>query len=150
MVSTIFCLLAFAFPASAAADAYAWRLESLRDFSTVDTRAFTGRPSLWVAFQVDCPSCDAQLRDLACLPPDVRRIAVGTRGRREALARVPRGSFAGPALLATPDFARAYALDATPTLLVVDAAGVVRRRLVGRTPCATLQTYFNPPKENRT
>ena len=121
---------------------YALKLEQVSSYSSLDTGIWRGRRSLWILLQPDCGSCKTQLRNLKCLPEDVELVAVGIKGTRPQLERAIRPTgFRGQALMATPDLMKSMP-PATPTLYIVNPAGLAVAKFQGAVACATLKSAF--------
>lgn len=122
---------------------YGWTLESLRDFSQVETASLKGRPSLWVAFQPNCSSCKRQLEQLSCLPSEIQRVALGVKGSREQLQKVLKGVKSDQMRLrASEDLTETLKMTGTPTLLVVGPQGQIKKRILGAVACEQLLLQF--------
>ena len=118
---------------------YSHRLERLDNFSQLHTNSFLGSDSLWVVFQPYCASCESQLRDLACLPTSVKKVALGYAGTRDQLSTALKFSaFDGARLVASSELEKLLNLEATPTILIVDRRGLVVNRFQGQVECRKL------------
>ncbi len=118
---------------------YDYTLERLDSFSKQDLSGLKGKVSLWVLFQPECKSCESQFNDLSCLK-DKETVAVGFWGSRENLNQVIRFSkFKGKTLMANKSFEKVAELKQTPTILILNKDGYLKKSFFEKTPCSTLK-----------
>ncbi|MFN8845458.1 MAG: hypothetical protein ACK5V3_01530 [Bdellovibrionales bacterium] len=135
---------------SAENDLYSIRLEKIKNFSSFNTQNLRGQPSLWVSFQPSCSSCKVLLNSLNCLPDNVHLLALGVGGLKKDLAHSLRPlNFQGEGVMASVDLLRKIPMFETPTILIVNTNGILKKRIVGVTDCEILKTEFfnSKPKE---
>lgn len=118
---------------------YNHTLERLDSFAKLDLSELKGKNSLWVLFQPECKSCESQFNDLSCLK-DTETVAVGFWGSRENLNQVIRFSkFNGKRLIASKSLEKMTNLKQTPTILLINKDGFLKKTFLARTPCNTLK-----------
>lgn len=119
---------------------YSLSLDRLDLFSQWNLKSLKGKKSLWVLFQPDCQSCEAQFNDLFCIDSTVEKIAVGFWGTRENLNKVIRSSkFKGQKLIASAELEKRAPLKLTPTILIVDTNGSLKETVYAKTDCIKLK-----------
>jgi thioredoxin-related protein len=118
---------------------YTYRLDKLDSFGKLDLTELKGKKSIWILFQPECTSCEYQFNDLSCLN-NTEQIAVGFWGSREKLKKVLRSSnFKGQKLMASKSLEKAVGLKLTPTILLVDQSGLLKKTILSKTPCDKLK-----------
>lgn len=119
-------------------------LDQTSSFAKYNAKLLKGSPSVWVLFQPECKSCESQFRDLSCLPKEIKPLAVGFWGSREKLSKTIRAArFKGTVLIATPQFEKLIDLKLTPTTLLVDAEGKIRKTFLALTECQSIKNNFS-------
>lgn len=130
---------------------YQMKIPSLHYFKKESTQQLSGKPSLWVLFQDNCPSCEKQLSDLNCLNKDLQKVAVGFWGPKTRLQRVIRKTqFEGLSLKADRSSAAFLGLKQTPTLLLIDDEGHLVQKMEQRLPCEKLHSFIKTKIKKRT
>ena len=118
---------------------YNYTLDRLDSFGKSDLSVLKGNKSIWILFQPECTSCESQFNDLACLN-NTEQIAVGFWGSQETLKKVLRSSkFKGQKLMASKSLEKAVGLKLTPTILLMNQAGHLKKTILAKTSCELLK-----------
>jgi thioredoxin-related protein len=130
--------------ASLAETLYAFEFEKMNTFGQFHSTDLKGSPALWVLFQPDCKSCEKQFKELTCLPSKVPVIAVGFWGSKERLAATARRfKTKSETVITGAEFSRLVALKQTPTILITDKNGIVKKKFLSLIPCKTIKQVLN-------
>lgn len=115
-------------------------LEELLSFRSYNTTLLKGHASVWVLYQPDCKSCEKQLKSLACLPPGTAKLAVGFWGSKEKLLKIIRKTnFKDTALMGSPTLEKLINLKQTPTILIVDKNGLIKKKILALSSCSDIK-----------
>lgn len=125
-------------------DLYNLKFEKINEFGSFSSLALKGTSSIWILFQPDCANCEAQFKDLSCLPESLSLVALGINGSRDRLSSSLKFTkFKGHKLIATETFAQQIGVPGTPTILIVDKSGHMQKKLIGLKSCIVLKKILN-------
>jgi thiol-disulfide isomerase/thioredoxin len=118
---------------------YSAKVEQIQDFGVFDLQSLKGQKSLWYFFQPGCESCRAQSQEFACLPKDLRILAVGVLGAKATLKKeFGRHKPRALALYGGQYWQEKLKIQKTPTLLWVNSDGTILWKSEQKTKCPQL------------
>ncbi len=118
-------------------------LEDALSHRLVDLGA--GAPKLFVTSQPGCSACEAQIRDLACLPNETQIYSLILTPLEESSASDLKylkklKAQNAPALILPQHLKKAWSIgDATPEVLSFDATGKLKFKRIGLQTCDSLK-----------